>query len=246
MYNFKEYINYLNEGLIKTYDLNITIPRIKDLLNTYNITFNITKLSNNTFDLYIEQLYKIPKLKEKLDIILTDIFNLYGWFPSSMELERFNGFKRTMKFRKEEILIPNNNLFSVKIRFESKFDEIVSKPKKLYHLTIKHYKKNILEKGLQPKSKNKLATHDYDGRIYLTNSIKSCEALILKMKLYYETEKDNIIYNMGGKYNKNTDWILLEIDTGDIDVLYKDPNYVNGYYFLGNIHPDDIKIIKEE
>lgn len=53
--------------------------------------------------------------------------------------------------------------------------------------------------------------------------------------------------NIGNKkYTKNTDWLILEIDTKDIDVLYTDPNSINGYYFLGNIRPENIKKVKEQ
>lgn len=246
LFSFKNYITNINEGLIKTYSINLTVNRINDLIRKYNIDFNINILDNNTFDLCIENLDKIPKLENILDIILGDLFNVYGWFPSSMVLERFNGSERTMKFNKNELLIPNNNLISAIIRFESKFDKITNIPDKLYHLTIEHYIANIMKCGLVPKSKNKLASHDYDGRIYLTDSMKSCENLILKMNFYYQTEKDNIIYNMNGKYNKNTQAVILEIDTNDINILYKDPNYINGYYFLGNIKPESIKILKNK
>ena len=39
------------------------------------------------------------------------------------------------------------------------------------------------------------------------------------------------------KYDKNTKWVIFEIDTdiGEINKLYKDPNYINGYYYLGGL-----------
>ena len=45
----------------------------------------------------------------------------------------------------------------------------------------------------------------------------------------------------------NTKWIIYEIKTNDGLKLYKDPNFLNkGYYLLGNISKDNIKIIDKE
>ena len=71
------------------------------------------------------------------------------------------------------------------------------------------------------------------------------------MQLFYGEEKIDIIRNPNnpmGKYNKNTKWIIYEIDTEDanIDKLYKDPNYLNGYYYLDNINKKSIKVIDLE
>lgn len=69
------------------------------------------------------------------------------------------------------------------------------------------------------------------------------------MKIFYSKEKDTVLYS--GKnnkkiYNKNTDLVIFEIDTklSKIDVLYKDPNYIGGYYCLTNIPPCSIKIFE--
>ena len=72
-------------------------------------------------------------------------------------------------------------------------------------------------------------------------NIEDCKILIPRMDLFYQEEKYDIIRNPNnpkGKYNKNTKWIIYEIDTkiGEITKLYKDPNYINGYYFLDNIN----------
>jgi hypothetical protein len=50
------------------------------------------------------------------------------------------------------------------------------------------------------------------------------------------------------KLNKiNTDWIIYEIDTKNIEKLYKDPNYIDkGYYIVDNINPKDIIIYDKE
>lgn len=71
------------------------------------------------------------------------------------------------------------------------------------------------------------------------------------MKFFYNEEKYDIINNPNnpkGKYNKNTKWIIYEIDTkiGNIKKLYKDPNYINGFYYIDNINKKSISIVESE
>jgi hypothetical protein len=54
--------------------------------------------------------------------------------------------------------------------------------------------------------------------------------------IYYSEVLNN------SKINKNTDFIVLEIDNTILDLkLYKDPNYTNGFYIISNIAPKFIK-----
>jgi hypothetical protein len=252
IYQFNEYISNINEGLIKTYDIDKTIGDLKSTISELNIKFNLSKINETKIELIIDDFDKIDKIDLKLELIISNFFNLYGWFPSTMEIENFYGMLRKLKFRKETLLQPNNLIIKVKIEFESKFDKIENDiPKKLYHLSIKQYEKSILQNGIIPKSKSKISTHDYDGRIYLCKSKLGCKTLINKMKLFYSYEKDQIIYdirNTNKKYNKDTKWILFEIDTdmADIKTLYKDPNYIDGFYYLEIIPKDSILISEIE
>jgi hypothetical protein len=251
IYTFESYINMLNEGLIKTYDIDKTIQDIKNIISTYNLNFNIIKL-NNTFKLHISEYNRIPHLKEIIEYLIDSIFNLYGWFPSTLEIANIFGFTNKIKFNKDYLLNPSNNLTDITITFESKFDKIDKDiPKKLYHLSIQHYENDILKNGLIPKSKSKLTSHDYDGRIYLCKSVNDCKILINPMNIFYSKEKDSIIYsgiNPKKMYNKNTKWIIYEVDTelANITKLYKDPNFLHGYYYLGNIKKEAIKLVEKE
>lgn len=40
-------------------------------------------------------------------------------------------------------------------------------------------------------------------------------------------------------------YMLLEIKLTDKNIIHTDPNYVDGFYTTDNIHPKNIKIIKE-
>ena len=174
IYDFEKYVKSINEGLIKTFDIKKTVTDINTLLNRYNLNFS-TEIIDNIFMVIINDFDKITNLDDILEILLSTTFNLYGWFPSTMRMTNFFLNEKTMKFRKEELLRPINNLVKVIITFESKFDEIVNNiPDKLYHLTIQQYENDIIKNGLLPKSKSKLTAHDYDGRIYLCDSINQC------------------------------------------------------------------------
>jgi len=250
IYIFNDYINKINEGLIKTYPIDKTIRDISSLISSYNIKFNTNNLDNK-FEIELDNINTINNFEKILDIIIDSLFNQYGWFPSKVKIIGIFGNFREYKFNKNLILYNIKNHRSSTITFESKFDEVVEVPKKLYHLSIQQYSKDIDQKGIICKGKSKLTKHDYDGRIYLCKSKKDCEILIPRMQLFYGEEKLDIIRNPNnpmGKYNKNTKWIIYEIDTEDanIDKLYKDPNYLNGYYYLDNINKKSIKVIDLE
>ena len=71
------------------------------------------------------------------------------------------------------------------------------------------------------------------------------------MNLYYKEERYDILSDVRNKnktYNKNIKWIIFEIDTNiaGIDIIYNDPNYIGGYYYLNNIKPNALKIIDKE
>jgi hypothetical protein len=249
---FELFISKIEEGLIKTYDIDKTIEDADRLISSFNLKYKLNKLSNNSFDLFIDDFDRITYLKETINSILDNLFDLYGWFPSTLEVVNLFGSKNKFNFKRDYILNPSNNLSSIKITFESKFDLIDNDiPDKLYHLSIQQYEKSILKFGLLTKGKSKLISHEYDGRIYLCKSIDSCKNLINQMNIFYSKEKDTILYS--GKnpkkiYNKNTKWIIYEIDTelADIKKLYKDPNYLNGYYYLENIKKESLSIVDKE
>lgn len=252
IFTFESFITKIEEGLIKTYDINKTIQDLNRIVSSYNLKFNLTILNNNSFELFINDYNKIPYLKEIINYILDTTFNLYGWFPSTLEVVNIFGAKNKVIFNRDYLLNPSNNLTDVKITFESKYD-ILDKniPKKLYHLSIQHYEDSISKYGLLVKSKSKLTAHDYDGRIYLCKTPNDCKILINPMKVFYSKEKDSILYsgkNPKKNYNKNTKWIIYEIDTSlaGINKIYKDPNYINGYYYLNNINKDSLLIFEKE
>jgi hypothetical protein len=251
IYDFSSFTYHINEGLIKTYDIDKTINDISILLDSYNIKFNIIK-NNNTFIINIGNFNSTINILDIVEVTLSNLFNLYGWFPSNMKMENIYGMFNTKKFNKDELYLSYRNLLSVNITFESKFDVLtVDIPDKLYHLSIQQYEKSILKNGLVPKSKSKLTLHDYDGRIYLCDSLLKCQSLISRMKMFYSEEKFNILYDLNNIkkfYNKDVKWIIFEIDTksANIDKLFLDPNFLGGFYYLNNITKNSIKVVSKE
>lgn len=235
MLNFTEYINNLNEGLIKTYDIDFVIDKSLQLLSVLNINFDIQKNPNNTIKLNLYNFNKIY-IDYLFDLLNSNFVNMFGWFPSYMYMTNLSGMKSQMNY--DEKYLKNTYLYlnEVSIIYESKFDIEIDIPKKLYHISIKEYKNKILSNGIIPKSKSKLSLHD--NRIYVCSKLEYCLDMIPKMRFYFFNKNPKI----------NTQWIIYEIITENLDLkLYKDPNYLNkGYYLLGNISPNNVKVAKEE
>ena len=62
------------------------------------------------------------------------------------------------------------------------------------------------------------------------------------MKMSYDSQKWS-----NPKSKLDDSWVIYEIDTSDLDLkIYKDPNFIDGYYILSNIPTNKIKIIERE
>lgn len=230
----------LNETL-KTHDIDLTLYNVNNELSLLKFNFNIQKNPNNSLLLTLNGFNYINNVGEYLDIINRLLTDRHGWFPTKMEITNFSGMVNIFPYN-EEILKSENNKYytTVSITYESKYDTETILPDKLYHLSIQEYKDDVLKKGLIPKSKSKLSIHL--DRICVCSDIKDCYNLINRMKFYYKNRKIN---NKKDKINYK--WIIYEIDTKDLNIkLYKDPNYINGYYIVDNIPKNLIKIIDKE
>ena len=233
--NFNEYLDKINEGLLKTYDIDFVIDKSLQRLSVLNIKFDIIKQPNNTIKLILYSFDRV--LIDNLFGLLNKNFtNLFGWYPSYLYLENLSGMKNRMNYDERYLKKMHKYLGEVSIIYESKFDIDVDIPDKLYHLSIQEYEDKILKMGIIPKTKNKISSHG--NRIYVCPSIDDCEDLIDEMDFYFFDKNKKV----------NTRWIIYEIDTNNLDLkLYKDPNYINkGFYLLGNIPSNNITVIKKE
>jgi hypothetical protein len=245
---FKDYISFINEGLIKTHPGDIVSKNLSSLLIGLNLNFNVDFLKDDnkirlTFNFF--NAIPVSNLDSLFDIINSSVINKGGWFPSQMNITNIHGLKNYLKYDVNNLYLNHPQYNIVELIYESKFDESIDDiPNKLYHLSISEYKDKIVKCGLSPKSKDKLTTHL--DRVYLCGDIEDCKNLINRMKLYYNDEKHFNVYNkQKRKYDKDTNPIIFEVDNSDnfIKKLYKDPNYENGFYTLENIPPDKLKII---
>jgi hypothetical protein len=243
---FSSFLYKINEGLIKTYDINDTVRLVEtemDLMSCYD--FNIIANSNNTISLTLNRFNILDNINLKFQHINSMMINRYGWFPSVMKMENISGMKNKLSYDEYFLVRNKKRLRKIEIIYESKFDiEIDNKPNDLYHLSIQSYKNNILKYGLIPKSKSKLSKHL--DRICVCDNIDSCKVLIPKMLVYYNLLEDEEIVG-GKKPKRNIKWIIFKINSSNLDIkLYKDPNYPHGYYITDNIPSKNIIVVEEE
>lgn len=245
--NYKDYIDSINEGLIKTLDGERGVEYLVQVLSSLN--FEVSGfLKNDKVSFTIDNYNSIQnnRIDNLFDTISSIMTNLYGWFPSNMIITKKTKLIRNIKFDESYLKSNKDDIKKIIIEFESKFDDIeVNKFDKLYHLSIQEYDIKIKKYGLSPKSKSKLSSHI--DRVYLCKTIDDCKLLIPQMKLYYSEERDNNLYKLGNKkYRKNSKWIIYEINNTENIILYKDSKYINGYYTMQNIKPEYIKEVERE
>jgi hypothetical protein len=234
IYSFEDFLNKINEGLIKTHDINLVINSSYRNLSVIRLPFNIIQLSNNTIKLTIQNINSSIDIKTTFKVLEKNFINLFGWFPSYMYMTNTQGMQKQTSYDEIYLIKNYKSLTEISIIYESKFDKSSHIPNKLYHISIQEYEDKILKYGLYPKSKNKMSIHD--NRIYVYKSPQDCYDLIPNLKMWYY-----------GKKKLNTKWIIYEIDPNKIDKLYNDPNFINkGYYTLNNIKSENISIFDKE
>ncbi len=232
----------LNETL-KTHDINLTFNNVNRELSLLRINFNIN-INLNKIEIILLGFRFLKDIKSYLDLLNNLLIDRHGWFPSEMEITNISNMKNTLPYDEDALLDNKNNTYyqDVKITYEAKYDKLLNIPNKLYHLSIQQYENSVLKNGLIPKSKSKLSKHL--DRIYLCSDPKDCYNLIPRMNFLYGMNKFS-----NSKNNKNTKWIIYEIDTRNLDIeLYQDPNYTNSTaaYTSDNINRDNITIFDKE
>jgi hypothetical protein len=225
---YNEYVNQLKEGLIHTYSINVAIKNLNRTLGLNKVIFasDIDPMTNTMF-------FKIKSKTinlEKLFKFFNDI-NLYGYFISNYTFYDPDDNQIDYLIHQTEIdkdfikdlieKIENSYLFQIVI--ESKFNEELKLPGKLYHTTLLKNEKRIFEQGLTPRSGNKKANHR--NRIYLGLDKINTKGLSRQ-------------FGIG-------EFILIEVDTTNLNIrIFEDPDFSGyGCYTYDNIPPDNLKII---
>ena len=202
----------VQEGLINSVSHTIFTEKLTNLLNKYNIIFNINKNSDSVkLDI---QLKKNKFLYDELQSLL----NLCGYYISKWldqnNIENKSGIDIKSFMNNNKMII----FFNKKFDFEETGIKVY-----MYHVTETKYKDNILNFGLKPKSKRKIENHP--DRIYLFDSIDDAidfsknikESVILKVdmriinkiKLYSDPKYPN--YDAFYTYDNIPNFALSEI-----------------------------------
>jgi len=243
MYKFIEkWSDFILNETLTTHDIHLTYFNVKNELSLMRYNFNININPNNSISIKLIGFRYLQGIGLYLDNLNSLLIDRHGWFPSKMEITNFSGMTNLLPYNEEILRDKDKYIYyqDVEIIYESKYDIEIKSPLKLYHLSIQEYENKVLIKGLFPKSKSKLSNHL--DRIYVCSNINDCYNLIPQIKSLYKELKIN------NKRNKiNDKWIIYEIDFSELDIkLYKDPNYIGGYYIVDNIPSDKIKIIDKE
>ena len=220
------------EGLIKTYDYNIIIKLLNNLLVKYNE--NDSNIRQSAQGIYARFSKKFIK-KSYLDIL--NILKVCGYVISSYSYDE----KKRINKQPE-----NNNILSdiytyINFTLIKKFDiENIDNIDNLYHVTDKKNIKNILKNGLIPKSNNKIESHP--DRIYLMSNLTGANHYLRLLEDKY------------GDYSGDR-FIILKINKKLINIkLYYDPMYLrseknvevsgfDAFYTYDNISPDSIELL---
>lgn len=228
IFKYKDFFNYIKEGLIKTYPIKTTIKLINRELNGLNFVIDS---EDETDTIFIKLISSDLNLDKLLSIYRT--INLCGYFVSNYDFydssDNVVGYlvhnDELSKYFNDELFEKISNSYFTQITIESRFNKIVDKKEILYHVTSIKNKEKIEKIGLVPKSKNKRANHN--DRIYL-----GFDKIITK--------------NLAYQFSKG-DYILLKINTNGLNInFYDDPDFIeNGVYTYNNIPSNNIEIIEE-
>ena len=170
--NQKNGVLPLNEGLIYSQSIDITIKILKNKFNE----LDIKKYEDG--DISIESMN--DKLKKYIPLI-----NNLGYFISSAFKDDDSiNISQLKKDDLEEVVCSN-------IFIEPKYDNQVNIPSILYHVSPLKFKDKILKNGLTSKSGSKLSYHP--DRIYLSSDIQSC----VKFGEYLSNSTENEYYKNG-------------------------------------------------
>lgn len=232
MKTYKEFINLIKEGLIKTYNILKHSNTLEMNLKSIGYDINLNIIDKYQYSILIFN----PKWFLKND----EIFNLFfefnenmGYFATSFKEyrnERYNIFKIKEKDIKENL----NTISKIEIFFESKYElnnytNILDIPDIAYHLSPVKNKKRIDNYGLVAKSHNRKSFHP--DRIYFFYNLDNYHSLLNELKM------NDIFNEKQQKYN------LYEVNFNGNEIIHSDPNYSKGFYTYDNIHPNNIKII---
>lgn len=219
------------EGLVKTIDIETSVDvlykRFKDLKG-----FNINSNKNNIFigfnPTYVDSNLSnyVGNIQDNNIVEILKLANNLGYFPSNITYTSPEGdYNESKKYSSSNLrkALQEEPKY-IEFVFEKKFDNVVTPPRYIYHITNKKWVDKIKQIGLKPKSLNKSSSHS--ERIYFSLDKEYSNTLWEKLKLFFGPNEG----------------ILLVIDTNGLDItFYNDPNFDRkGIYTYQNISPSNI------
>ena len=123
--NYKDYIDAINEGLIKTYPGEKVSKEVESSLIDIGINSSC-QYKDDKIILEIRQFNGIDlnKFDMLFDHIFTFIVNRGGWFPSSVNAKLHNGSEDKYRFDYDKIKSNYKNYSTIIIYFEENFPEV--------------------------------------------------------------------------------------------------------------------------
>ena len=211
---YQEFIQYkkINEGLTKSYSIELFDKKLQKLLNNYDYKVEIKEYD-------IELFIDFSTIKDKIGIFkkIDSLSNIMGYY-----IVRLINNKKIIEipyFPKIE------NFDDTIIYFTKNFDDEVNDIKHFYHLTLNGlWKDKIMKKGIKPKNSLMVVQNDKE-KVYLLSNIDNIDRYIL--------EKINDMKKNGvDKYYNIYDWVALEIIKPQNMKILKDKKMNNSFYTL--------------
>lgn len=226
--------DYINEGLIYSYDPYRVIDLIKDKFNFIKYNDINLHVSIDEYD-KIDYLNNDKKQEDTISINVNSFINKQEKEDNELknEVDEYVnklGWYFSHKYDKENVYI-----YYPKFQFEIN-NKVHKNNKYLYHYTLKDKKDKILKFGLVPKHNKTDSNFKYRNSIHLIKDNLSDEYILkIKKNLFYKifTQKDEII--------------CIKINISKLNInFYIDPNFREfGYVTYDNIHPKYIDSIKD-
>ena len=213
----------IEEGITKTYPIDITIRYINDYFNKYHLNVFIRKGSTLTKDEKI--IIEFPNTNDNFNIINKALY-LCGYY---------------LGFPKEDEIVKNKNLW-LTLEYEPRHQsddtqQIKEEEIALVHITPNYYLEKIKRQGFVPRARNNV--FNYPDRIYFLRASLP-DMTILNMARRLIVTNDNLTHD----YVYNFIWIDLSKISDDVK-FYFDPNAENSIYTTDNIKPNSICDIQE-
>lgn len=230
---FEKTNEVIQEGLIKSYNADFIVNTLK---NRFYLTSNWKEYLNNIiYQGYIKtdsSTLRFGKRDKETSVIELIIPN------NTSDIDRITKFIEACGWYKAtQEVVPQCKNGDILLIFEKKYqiplkNDGVQVPNILYHITQKCYLEKIKERGLIPKSGNKLSKHP--ERIYFLTS-KPREDILWKIA------KQFFIRNDSNEYVERNVMVLLTIDISKVKKklkFFSDPNADECVYTYDNINPN--------